>query len=383
MADKVKKVGNTVRRENKVKNFKRSLSLALALALIIVSALVGLKIAEKTSVDALASGNNQSGAYPVSFSTNDIKDVKPFGKNIVVLTKKFVTVLDKGGDIVSETPVSYGDSAVYTNDSYILVFDRLSNKYSLIDKKGNVTERKTSESSKIYNAVVTDNGKVLMSLKSDNSSSLVGVTDKKGEDIFLWSCTQEYIIDLALSKNGKTLYCAGISALGGEMYTKVYAIDMKKGQEKSYTLQSQSVIDLNCISSDKFSVLTTDGLYVFDSGKEEMLNHSVQFSSEILCRAEDEKGNFAVITQSAGDLSQDILTVYSSSAEEKFSLSIQDGVQDICINKEVVYLLYSDRIVQVRKGKVTDTITFENKAVGLCESSGKLYCYSLGGVEKV
>ena len=167
------------------------------------------------------------------------------------------------------------------------------------------------------------------------------------------------------------------------MYTKVYAIDMKKGQEKSYTLQSQSVIDLNCISSDKFSVLTTDGLYVFDSGKEEMLNHSVQFSSEILCRAEDEKGNFAVITQSAGDLSQDILTVYSSSAEEKFSLSIQDGVQDICINKEVVYLLYSDRIVQVRKGKVTDTITFENKAVGLCESSGKLYCYSLGGVEKV
>ena len=191
MADKVKKVGNTVRRENKVKNFKRSLSLALALALIIVSALVGLKIAEKTSVDALASGNNQSGAYPVSFSTNDIKDVKPFGKNIVVLTKKFVTVLDKGGDIVSETPVSYGDSAVYTNDSYILVFDRLSNKYSLIDKKGNVTERKTSESSKIYNAVVTDNGKVLMSLKSDNSSSLVSITDKKGEDIFLWSCTQE------------------------------------------------------------------------------------------------------------------------------------------------------------------------------------------------
>ena len=383
MADKVKKVGNTVRRENNTKKMKRSLSLALALALIIVSALVGLKIAENTSVDAMSSSEKQSGSYPVSFSTNDIKDVKAFGKNVVVLTKKFATVLDKGGDIVSEIPISYGDSAVYTNESYTLVFDRLSNKYSLIDKKGNVTERKTNESSKIYNAVVTDNGKVLMSLKSDNSSSLVSVTDKNGKDIFLWSCTQEYIIDLALSKNGKTLYCAGISALGGDMYTKVYAIDMKKGQEKSYTLQSQSVIELNCISSDKFSVLTTEGLYVFDSGKEEMLSHSVQFSSGILCRADDEKGNFAVVTHSAGDLSQDMLTVYSASAQEKFSLSVQDGIQDICINKDVVYLLYGDSIVEVRKGKVTDNLTFENKAVGLCENSGKLYCYILGGVEKV
>lgn len=382
MADKVKKVGNTVRRENNTKKMKRSLSLALALALIIVSALVGLKIAEKTSVDALSSKDDQSGSYPVSFSTNDIKEVKPFGKNIVVLTKKFATVLDKGGDIVSETPISYGDSAVMTNESYTLVFDRLSNKYSLIDKKGNVTERKTNESSKIYNAVVTDNGSVLMSLKSDNSASLVSVTDKKGEDIFLWSCTQEYIIDLALSDNGRTLYCAGISALGGEMYSKVYAIDMKKGTEKSYTLQSQSVIDVSCISSDKFNVLTTDGLYVFDSGKDEMLIGSVQFNSEILCRAIDEKGNIAVVTHSSGDISQDLLTVYSQSAKEIFSVSLKDGIQDICINKDEVYLLYQGDIVKVRKGKVTDTLTFENKAVGLCESSGRLYCYSLGGVEK-
>ncbi len=382
MADKVKKVGNTVRRENNTKKMKRSLSLALALALIMICALVGLKIAEKTSVDALSSEKNQSGSYPVSFSTNDIKDVLPFGKDIVVLTKKFATVLDKGGDIVSETPISYGDSAVMTNESYILVFDRLSNKYSLIDKKGNVTERKADESSKIYNAVVTDNGSVLMSLKSDNSASLVSVTDKKGEDIFLWSCTQEYIIDLALSDNGRTLYCAGISALGGEMYTKVYAIDMKKGTEKSYILQSQSVIDVSCISSDKFNVLTTDGLYVFDSGKDEMLIGSVQFNSEILCRAIDEKGNIAVVTHSSGDISQDLLTVYSQSAKEIFSVSLKDGIQDICINKDEVYLLYQGDIIKVRKGKVTDTLIFENKAVGLCESSGRLYCYSLGGVEK-
>ena len=382
MAEKEKRVGNTVRRENKVKNIKRSLSLTLALALIIVSALVGLKIAEKTSVDALSSSEKQSGSYPVSKTTNDIRDVKSVGKNIVVLTKKFATVLDKSGNIVSEIPVSYGDAAVYTENSRILVFDRLSNKYTVADRNCNVTERKADESSKIYNAVVTEKGQVLLSLKSDDSSSLVSVKDKNGDDLFIWSCTQEYIIDLDLSDDGKTLYCAGISALGGEMYTKVYAVDIRKGQEKSYTLPSQSVLGLKGISSDKFSVLTTDGLYVFDSDKEEMLLHSVQFNSEIICRAEDGKGNIAVVTHSSSDLSQDILTVYSADADEKFSLSVQDGIQDICINKDEVHLLYGDSIIQVRKGKVTDNLTFENKAVGLCENKGQLYCYSLGGVEK-
>lgn len=382
MAEKEKRVGNAVRRENKVKNLRHSLSLALVSALIIVAALVGLKIAEKTSADALSSSEKQSGSYPVSFSTNDIRDVKPVGKNIVVLTKKFATVLDKGGNIVRELPVSYGDSAVFTNDSYILIFDRLSNKYSLIDKRGNVTERKNNNSSKIYNAVITENGRLIMSLKSDNSSSLVSVTDKNGEDVFVWSCTQEYIIDIDLSENGKTLFCAGISAEGGEMYTKVYAVNLKKGQEKSYTLPSQSVIDLRSISSDKFSVTTTEGIYLFDSDKDEMLVNSIQFTSDIICRAEDRKGNTAVVTNNAGDLSQDMLSVYSATAEERFSVAVPDGIMDICVNKDEVYLLYSDRIVGIRKGKVTDNLTFKNKAVGLCENSGQLYCYSLGGVEK-
>ena len=162
-----------------------------------------------------------------------------------------------------------------------------------------------------------------------------------------------------------------------------YAVDMKKGQEKSYTLPSQSVLNLNSVSSDKFNVLTTDGLYLFDPDKEEMLVNSVQFNSDIICRADDEKGNFAVVTHSASDLSRDILTVYSEKAEEKFSISVQDGIQDICINKDEVHLLYSGSVVEVRKGKITDTLTFENKAVGLCENSGQIYCYSLGGVEKV
>ena len=382
MAEKEKRVGNAVRHENKVKNFKRSLCLSLTIGLIIVVALLGLKIAEKTSVDALSSEKSSGGAYPVSFSTNDIKSVEKAGRNIVVLTKKFATVLSKGGDILSETPAVYGDSAVYTSGNYILVFDRLSNKYVIIDKKGQATDRKTSLSNKIYNAKITDNGSVLLSLKSDSSSSLVSVTDKKGDDIFVWSCTQEYIVDFDLSSDGKTLYLAGISTEGGEMYTMVYAVNMKKSTEKSYKIPSQALIALNGGSSRKFNVVTTDGIYVFDSSKDEMLINSVKFNSDIVCGSADEKGSIAVLTHSAGNLSEDTLTVYSAEGREEHSVSLQNGASDICMDKDEVYLLYSDFVISVRNGKVKDRLTFENKAVGLCKNSGELYCYSLGGVEK-
>ena len=382
MAETEKRVGNAVRHENSVKNFKRSMAFALLLLLVVIVAFAGLKIAEKTSVEALSSENSSGGAYPVSFSTNDIKDVKKAGKNIVVLTKKFATVLSKGGNILSETSVVYGDSAVYTKGNRILVFDRLSNKYVLVDKKGIATERKTSLSNKIYNAKVTDDGTVILSLKSDTSSSLVSVTDKKGDDIFVWSCTQEYITDFALSDNGKTLYCAGISAEGGEMYTMVYAINIKKGTEKSYKLPTQALIALNAASSGKFNVVTTDGIYIFDSSKDEMLISSTAFTSDIISYSADEEGNIATVSHSASNLSEDTLTVYSAQGKEEYRVSLQNGASDICVDKDEVYLLYNDFVIFVRNGKVADKLTFENKAVGLCKNGRQLYCYSLGGVEK-
>ena len=382
MAEKEKRVGNAVRKENSIKSFKRTMTVALLLVLVAIMAFAGLKIAEKTSVEALSSENSSGGAYPVSFSTNDIKDVKKAGRNIVVLTKKFATVLSKSGNIVSETPVVFGDSAVYTKGNNVLVFDRLSNKYVLIDKKGNATERKTSLSNKIYNAKVEDNGSVLLSLKSDSSSSLVSVTDKKGEDVFVWSCTQEYIIDMALSAGGKTLFCAGVSAEGAEMYTMVYAVNMKKGTEKSYKIPSEALIGLNRISSDRFNVITTDGLYIFDSSKDEILLREISFNSDIICYSADEEGNVAVLCHSAGDLSEDTLIVYSAEGKEDYRLSLQNGAMDICIDKDEVYLLYNDFVVSVRNGKAQDKLSFENKAVGLCKNGRQLYCYSLGGVEK-
>jgi hypothetical protein len=380
MADKIRYVGNAIRKEKEKKNFKRYLSLILALALIIISALAGLNIARKTSAEAY--DGQQGGSFPVSFSTNDIKDAKVMDKTIVVLTKKFVTAIDKGGDIVWEHSIAYGDPAVFTSRNYTVVFDRLSNKYAIIDKYGVITERRSDISSQIFNAKVTDDGSVLLSLRSDSSSSMVCLKDKKGEDKLIWSCTQEYVTDLALSDNGKTLFCGSIGASGGEMYTKVYALTVKNGHEKSYTLPSSTCIYINAVSSDKFNLVTTKGMYVFDASEEEMLISSQTFSSKLIYCASDAKGNVAAVTDSTSDISHNTLTVYNGKGEAEYSLSLEAGIEDIFTNEEEALILYKDYIISVKNGEINKKLFFENKAAGVIKVSNQVYCYSLGGVEK-
>ena len=380
MADKIRYVGNAVRKEKEKMNFKRFLILILALVLIIISAAAGLNIAKKTAADAF--DGQQEGGFPVSFSTNDIRDVRVMGNTMVVLTKKFVTCLNKSGDTVWQHPISYGDPAVHSSESYALVFDRLSNKYAVIDKNGVISERKADISSQIFNAKVTDDGKVLLSLKSDSSSSLVCLKDKKGEDKLIWSCTQEYVTDLALSSDGKILFCGSVGASGGEMYTKVYALTVKTGSEKSYTLPSASCIGINAVSSHTFNLVTNKGLYAFDSSKEEMLTNSSVFTSKLIYCSFDAKGNIAVVTDSTGNLSQNTLTVYSGKAEEKYTLLLEDGIEDIFAKEDEALILYNDYIINVKNGEISKKLFFENKAAGVIRISNQVYCYSLGGVEK-
>ena len=382
MADNIRYVGNAVRKEKNKKNFKRSLSLALVLVLIIIAALAGLKIAEKTAVDALESEKGETTGYPVSFSGNDVRDAGVIGNNIVVLTKKFVTALDKKANTVWQHSVAYGDPAVFIGKNHTLVFDRYSNKYAVISSDGKIDERKAEDTSQIFSARVTDKGEVLMSLKSNSSACLVSFIDKKAKKKFVWSCNGEYIVDMGLSADGKTLYCAGISASGGDMYTKVYAVNIKDGTEKSYIIPSSSCIGLNCISGDKFNVITTKGIYVFDCGKDEFFSYGTEFNSKLLYCGVSEEGNIVAVKDSAINLSENILTVYSGAAKEKYSMTVQNGIEDIFAYKDEACVLYSDCVICIKKGEVDKRLVFDNKAIGTVRCGSKVYCYSLGGVEK-
>lgn len=386
MSENEKYVGNGVRGKGKVKKIG---IVAAALLLVFAVALAGFALADKfvgadNVSDSLSQlvGEDKNSGFPAKFSTNDILDVKAKGNKLYVLTEKFITPLSEKGEIGASEQITYAKPAIYANDSYAIVFDRLSNKYTVIDKKGKYREVQDQSGSQILVATVTDDGKVLLSLGSNFSSSVLHVTDKKGEDILIWSCGDEYIVSFDMS--GDRIYCAALGAYGGEIYTKLYVLEIGKEETVcEYTLHGSACLALKHISSDKFSVLCDDGIYVCRAKKEEPVKTKVAFSSKILFYDIDSDGNIAVVFDSNEALSKNLLNVYDSDAKILHSVSVDENMLDLAIEGKQTYLLYDDEISSVTPGgKMGQKLSFTGKCVGLLTSGKKIYCYGLGGVYK-
>ncbi|MBQ7296087.1 MAG: hypothetical protein IJW86_07855 [Clostridia bacterium] len=389
MKEKEKYVGNTVREENRRKKVRYS-AVTLILLLVLVVVLIATGAVERMTdtenlskefAEFIGTEIEQAG-FPVSFSTNDIKDVKAKGSELYVLTEKFITPINKKGEIGQAQQITYAEPAIKTNDNYAIVFDRLSNKYTVIDKKGNAQARQDENGSRIFDAVITEKGEVMLSLSSTSSSSILHIMDKKGEDLLIWSCANEYIVSFDMS--GDRVYCAAIGAYGGEAYTKLYVLEI--GQEEpvcEYTLHGSACIKLRHISSDKFSVLCDDALYICNAKKDETVSKKITFDSKMLFYAADSQGNTAVVFDDKENFAKDLLSVYSTDADVFYSISVDENIIDLSLEGKEVFLLYDDGIKTVTSGgKAGQQLSFTGKCKGVVTAGKKIYCYSLGGVEK-
>lgn len=389
MKEKEKYVGNTVREDKKRKGIRASfVTLFLLVALFVVLIATGA-IEKMSDTENISQGlaefagiETQKSGFPVSFSTNDIIDVKAKGSDLYVLTEKFVTSVNKKGVIGSAQQISYAKPAIKSEGDYAIVFDRLSNKYTLIDKKGRAEQRQDENGSQILDAAVTEKGEVILALSSSSSSSKLHVVDEKGKDVFIWSCGEEYIA--AFDKSGDTVYCAALGAYGGEIYTKLYVLNF--GEEEpvcEYILQGSACLSLSHISGDKFSVLCNDALYICRAKKEETVSKKITFDEKMLFWSAQAGGNTAVIFEDKESFSEDRLSLFDNDGDIVYSISVGENILDLSLDGKEVFLLYGNGVKAVSAGgKDAGMLSFTGKCTGVVTANKKIYCYSLGGVEK-
>lgn len=386
---KEKLVGNTVRDQKKRKRLISTVAMLIIFAVLVAILLVTGAVEKMTDTNSISDSLSQfigidkkDSGFPVSFSTNDIIDVEAKSKKLCVLTEKFITLVREDGEIDSTKQITYAQPALYANENFAVVFDRLSDKYTLIDKKGNFEQKQDKNGNKILNARVTDKGETLLSLRSDSCASVLHAIDKKGDDLLIWSCTEEYIVTFDMS--GDMIYCAALGAFGGEIFTKIYVLKMGEDEPVcEYTLPSTACIELNHISSGKFSLLCDDGIYIFDIKKDDVLTERIIFSSEMIGYDTDTQGNIVVVCNDNDDFSKNLLSIYNSGGKMHYSLSVEDDITDISISGKETFLLYEDGIKTVTSsGKEGQELSYAGRCTGVLTAGNKIYCYSLGGVEK-
>lgn len=321
-----------------------------------------------------------SDGFPVSFTSNDIKAVKSFSSRLFVLTEKILTCIRSNGEVVYTKTFTFVEPEITVSDKFGLIYDRASSKYLLFNSKGTVYEGTTEGDRHIVTATVDSKGNMAFATKSEDSACRVYLVDKNGNIMFIWSCAEEYAVRLDISSDAKELLCAALGAYNGEIYTKLYKLNIKDDKkQKEFVASGAACVDVSFYGKDKAIVTCLDKRILFNLNTDDGAAIESEYPTEAMLIDSDANGYTAVLCNKITSFESDEAILYDKNNSVVYKTDVPDGVIDIVVIGKKVYCLTADSVIYLSdNGEVKKTVECEAKGNGLAVMDKKAYYYSLG-----
>lgn len=323
------------------------------------------------------------GNFPVSFTGNDIVSVKSFSSKIFVLTKKMLTCLSSDGKPLFSETFTFIEPQMNVGEKYGIVFDRSSSAYILFNKYGVVFRGNTEEERHIIAAAVDNKGNCAFSVKSNDSACRVYMVDKKGKIKYIWSCSEEYAVSLAISPDSKKIVCGAIGAYSNEVFTGVYCLDITSENVKEYKINGSACIDVAFTDNNKVAVSCTDKRVLIDLKTDDGNPVETYYSGSLVQFAGDFRGNAVIVTDKINALGSDEITMYDKNNTVVYRSDISEDSEMVCIGKKYTYSLSEGTVYVIKKdGSIKDTLSCRVLPYGIVCSGDEICYYNLGSVKK-
>lgn len=318
--------------------------------------------------------------FPVSFTSNSIKDVQIADSCIFVLNQDMISCINNSGSERFSEVVNYVDPVMKTNGQYCLIFDRQGSKYMILNKKGIIRNGNSENEALIITGEIAEDGSYIISSGKVGATSMMTYYSKNGDMIYQWSCANEHIISLAISDNKKNLACCAINSSNGNLYTRIYFFDINSSEKnKHFTFKTSAALDLFFTSNSSIIAVCNNKRILIDCKSSDSKPISVEYPSTILARSNDANGNTAVISKKIDSFDESELSVYDNKNNLVYSCSVDNGIIDIICNRKKVYILTKSNIlVYNSSGKLTRTIEINSPSIGIAYGFGKLHHFSQG-----
>ncbi len=327
---------------------------------------------------------SQSGAgFPLSFSSNDIVDVKAVGSYVYVLSNEVLFCISPSGKLVFHRVINFSEPVMKTNGNYGVVFDRLSGKYLLLSKQKVIFSGQTQDEAQIVTAQVSSNGSYALVSRGEDAASILTFYSKKGEARFAWACSKEHIVSVAIASNGRDLACAALSAQDGEIVTKLYRLDIYSDETQwEYTVKGSAAIELSFASTNRLSLLCNNTRLLIDSKNSTELSRN-DYPTDLIHSYTDSNGYSVTLTTEFGSFGGYEIKNYSPSNSVNYTFNTDSKVISVFCSGKKSYLLTETEIICVNTfGSESRRIELEASGLGLCFAGGKLYYYSLNRLYK-
>ena len=322
-----------------------------------------------------------SKGFPVSFSSNSIKDIAVIGSDIFVLTADTISKVSSSGAFESPQVLNYVEPVIKSCGNFGLVFDRMTGKFVVFNGKKTLYTGQSENEQQIITADIADNGNFAIASRGTDSASLLTYYNKSGEVLFSWACSKEHIVSVDINSNKKDIVCAALNAENGEILTRLYLLNIyKTDTEWEYSLNGSAAIECFFASSDnKVVAVCTDKRLILNTNKDEQEPKACEYPSTVLNCKSDENANTVIVTSKFGSFDSYEVTLYSDSNKAEYTFETDERIIDVaCVGKHS-YLLTDKSIIRVgSSGKGSVVADLNDIELGLDVMNGDIYHYSLG-----
>lgn len=308
----------------------------------------------KTYFMSLGSGDG----YPYEVKADSVKNIIVNNSNLEVLTDDKTLVLTSSAKELQPKIHSYSDPAMKAKGSKIIVYDLGSGRFRVQNDTEIIKEHSLEKS--ITAAAIGQKGNYAVASYDENSQAVIYAYSKGGEQSFSRAFKGERIIDIDLSSNGKYIAAAAISAVNGEMTSKLYVFNLKDSENyiSCFEYPGTTLLRVNYVKGNNIVTLGSNIRSYIKNNTEKI--EDIAFES-------DKPGSYSVASNGSsalmlskyGSTSLSQLTFYTNKNKVKFTQDFDREVKAVSTDGKYTAVLLDGEVRTFnKKGKQVGTIYF-------------------------
>lgn len=375
---------NSSERVIKVKGRKKQKRILRTLIIVILVGLIAFTafyVAPQVRSRTQKAENSDSEGLLFSTESDLIDAIHLSSGNVAITSNSLISFKSSGEERYSES-IGYANPVFKSADKKYIVFERSTGKYTIADRAGIIYQDDLDE--EIINADIASNGNYAIITRSTRSTLLVTVYSSKNKAVFSWECSDDYLFDIALSRNGRSVAVSSVNVSNGDSYSRIYYFSVDSLEvEGKIEYPNETVYRIKFIDNRNLSVITDLSYMIADMKKLESRVLSYEYD-KLTGFSFGSRSTVAILKKEFGSLNEKELIVVNKKCEKIFSKEIESEILDFETDGKKVYVLITGNILvySISSGERGDDIEVDGSAEKLLLSGSEIFAVSENGVYK-
>ena len=315
-----------------------------------------------------------------SINSDNLKSFVPFSDGVALLSASSLRYLDAAGNEIVTNTHSFANPVIDVSSKTVLLYDR--GGYSLKIENNTSEYRSLSFNSVITTAALGHSGNYAYVLNSDSGyQSHLYVYTLNGKKQFEWGSASDYIIDVALSDNGKYAAVTLMGIEGAEYFSKIILFKFNSS-EPVYTaeLRDTSVYEIDFIANKKLAVYSDNGVYTINN-KGEFAAIQTYSLSEMSYSSVYYNGLACTLISRYSNEKEPLLTVFNKRGKQIFTRTFSEQITDVYCSKNYVCLV-ADDVIEIlnTEGTLVGEIDLDETCINAVIAGRRVYALTSSGI---